>query len=95
MLTATDLLIRDAGPGDADDCGRIFFDAFAAIAHRHSFPVEPDSPEFTAFHANLMLSLEEAFDIELPDRLLRRRTFASIRSIAEALAEVGIKAEAA
>ena len=24
---------------------------------------------------NLMLSLEEAFDIELPDRLLRRRTF--------------------
>lgn len=44
---------------------------------------------------NLMLSLEEAFDIELPDRLLRRRTFSSIRSIAEALAEVGIKAEAA
>lgn len=44
---------------------------------------------------NLMLSLEEAFDIELPDRLLRRRTFASIRSIAEALAEVGIKTEAA
>ncbi|MBS0524891.1 MAG: acyl carrier protein [Proteobacteria bacterium] len=44
---------------------------------------------------NLMLSLEEAFDIELPDRLLRRRTFSSIRSIAEALAEVGITAEAA
>ncbi len=44
---------------------------------------------------NLMLSLEEAFDIELPDRLLRRRTFASIRSIAQALVEVGVKAEAA
>lgn len=44
---------------------------------------------------NLMLSLEEAFDIELPDRLLRRRTFASIRAISEALAEVGIRAEAA
>jgi len=29
---------------------------------------------------NLMLSLEEAFDVELPDRLLRRRTFASISS---------------
>jgi acyl carrier protein len=42
-----------------------------------------------------MLSLEEAFDIELPDRLLRRRTFASIKSIAEALAEAGVKAEAA
>jgi GNAT superfamily N-acetyltransferase len=58
MLTATDLHIRDAGPGDADACGRIFYDAFAAIAHRHAFPVEPDSPEFTAFHANLMLSLD-------------------------------------
>ena len=44
---------------------------------------------------NLMLSLEEAFKIELPDRLLRRRTFASIKSIAEALVEVGVKAEAA
>ena len=44
---------------------------------------------------NLMLSLEEAFDIELPDRLLRRRTFASIKSISEALAEVGVKEESA
>src|SRR4029077_8983006 len=58
MLTATDLLIRDADPGDAGACGRIFYDAFAAIAHRHAFPVEPDSPDFTAFHANLMLSLD-------------------------------------
>jgi GNAT superfamily N-acetyltransferase len=58
MLTATDLLIRNAGPGDAEACGRIFYDAFAAIAHRHAFPVEPESPEFTAFHANLMLSLD-------------------------------------
>jgi GNAT superfamily N-acetyltransferase len=58
MLTTTDLQIRDAGPGDADVCGRIFYDAFAAIARRHAFTVEPDSPEFTAFHANLMLSLE-------------------------------------
>lgn len=44
---------------------------------------------------NLMLSLEEAFDVELPDRLLRRRTFASIRAISDALGEIGIKAEAA
>jgi GNAT superfamily N-acetyltransferase len=58
MLTVTDLHIRDAAPGDADACGRIFYDAFAAIAHRHAFPVEPDSPEFTAFHAGLMLSLD-------------------------------------
>jgi GNAT superfamily N-acetyltransferase len=58
MLIATDLHIRDAGPGDAEACGRIFYDAFAAIAHRHAFPVEPDSPEFTASLANMMLSLE-------------------------------------
>jgi GNAT superfamily N-acetyltransferase len=51
-------LARDAGPGDAEACGRIFYDAFAAIAHRHAFPVEPDSPEFAASHANLMLSLD-------------------------------------
>jgi GNAT superfamily N-acetyltransferase len=58
MLTATHLHIRDAGPSDAEACGRIFYDAFADIAHRHAFAVEPDSPEFTAFHANLMLSLD-------------------------------------
>jgi acyl carrier protein len=44
---------------------------------------------------NLMLSLEEAFDIELPDRLLKRKTFSSIAAIAEALAEIGVKEDAA
>src|ERR1700759_4238868 len=39
---------------------------------------------------NLMLSLEEAFDVKLPDRLLRRRTCSSIKAIAEALAEIGV-----
>ena len=40
---------------------------------------------------NLMLALEDAFDIELPDRLLRRKTFASVAAIAEALGEVGVQ----
>ena len=44
---------------------------------------------------NLMLALEEAFDVELPDRLLRRRTFSSINAIAEALLEIGVKEDAA
>lgn len=44
---------------------------------------------------NLMLALEDAFDIELPDRLLRRRTFSSVGAIAEALAEVGVADQAA
>ena len=44
---------------------------------------------------NLMLALEEAFDIEFPDRLLRRQTFSSIDAIAEALVEIGVHKEAA
>jgi acyl carrier protein len=44
---------------------------------------------------SLMLALEEAFDIEFPDRLLRRRTFSSIDAIADALAGIGVHDEAA
>jgi acyl carrier protein len=43
---------------------------------------------------NLMLVLEEAFDVEFPERLLRRTTFSSVASIAAALAEIGVKEEA-
>ena len=44
---------------------------------------------------NLMLALEEAFDIEFPDRLLRRRTFSSVNAIAQSLDEIGVHQEAA
>lgn len=37
---------------------------------------------------NLMLGLEEKFDIEFPDRLLRRRTFESIAAIRTAITEL-------
>lgn len=37
---------------------------------------------------NLMLALEERFDVEFLDRMLRRRTFQSIRSLSEAIAEL-------
>ena len=37
---------------------------------------------------NLMLGLEEKFDIEFPDRLLRRRTFESVEAIRAALSEL-------
>jgi acyl carrier protein len=37
---------------------------------------------------NLMLSLEEKFDIEFPDRMLQRRTFESVEAIATAIAEL-------
>jgi acyl carrier protein len=36
---------------------------------------------------SVMLALEDAFDVEFPDRLLRKPTFASIRAIREALAQ--------
>ena len=40
---------------------------------------------------NLMLALEEAFDIEFPDRLLRRQTFESIRAISAAIDELSLE----
>lgn len=36
----------------------------------------------------LMLALEEAFDIEFPEHMLTRRTFASIGAIARSIGEL-------
>ena len=36
----------------------------------------------------LMLALEDAFDIEFPEQMLNRRTFASIKAIQSAIAEL-------
>lgn len=36
----------------------------------------------------LMLALEDAFGIEFPERMLRRRTFETIANIREAIAEL-------
>ncbi len=38
---------------------------------------------------NVMLALEDAFDVEFPDRLLKKTTFQSVDAITEALAELG------
>ena len=37
---------------------------------------------------NLMLALEEHFDVEFQDRMLGRKTFSSIRALAEAIEEL-------
>ncbi|MGI8546936.1 MAG: acyl carrier protein [Gemmatimonadaceae bacterium] len=37
---------------------------------------------------NLMLALEDAFTIEFPERLLRRRTFETIANIRDAIEEL-------
>ncbi len=38
---------------------------------------------------NLMLALEDRFEVEFPERMLRRRLFESITSIRAALEELG------
>jgi predicted N-acetyltransferase YhbS len=40
-----DLKLRPGTPEDADACGRIAYEAFAAIAERHGFPPDLPSPE--------------------------------------------------
>lgn len=37
---------------------------------------------------NLMLAIEEQFDIEFPDHLLGRKTFGSIQALCEAVEEL-------
>jgi acyl carrier protein len=39
---------------------------------------------------NVMLALEDAFDVELPDSMLRRETFRSIEAIRGALETLGV-----
>ena len=49
----------------------------------------------TSFAAvQLMLGLEEAFDVEFPERMLNRRSFASMDAIANCIGELTIKAAA-
>lgn len=43
---------------------------------------------------NVMLALEDAYDIEFPDALLRRATFESIGSITAALESLGVTGSA-
>lgn len=39
---------------------------------------------------NVMLGLEDAFDVEFPDRMLSRDVFTSVGSIRAALVELGV-----
>jgi len=74
------------------------------IAESARLPVDADELSSTAdlyaagmtSHAsvNLMLALEDAFDVEFPDRMLRRSVFESISSIRDALEELTSEAAA-
>ena len=37
---------------------------------------------------NLMLALEDAFDIEFPERMLKRQTFESVAAISDAISDL-------
>ena len=37
---------------------------------------------------NLMLALEDEFDVEFPERMLRRQTFESVRAMLDAIEEL-------
>jgi acyl carrier protein len=39
---------------------------------------------------NVMLALEDSFDVEFPDQMLRKSTFASVSAIRSALVELGV-----
>jgi acyl carrier protein len=43
---------------------------------------------------NVMLALEDAFDVEFPDSMLKRSVFESIGAIESALRELGVEAAA-
>jgi len=68
------------------------------IKEQGRMPVDVDSlaPETDLFEAgmsshasvNVMLALEDEFDIEFPDRMLKRSVFESIAAIAAALEEL-------
>jgi len=72
------------------------------LAEHGKLPVDPaalsDDDDLYAAgmtsHAsvNVMLALEDAFDVEFPDEMLRKSTFASMSAIRNALATLGAAA---
>jgi acyl carrier protein len=64
---------------------------------KDAWTVEAESDLFAAgmtSHAsvNVMLALEDALDIEFPERLLKKSTFASVASILDALDSLSLAA---
>ena len=74
------------------------------IKHHARLPVDVDglAPDADLYEAgmtshasvNVMLALEDHFDIEFPDRMLKRSVFESISSIAAAVQELQVGAAA-
>jgi predicted N-acetyltransferase YhbS len=58
IATGASATIREATADDAAACAPIFYDAFATLARRHSFPIEPGSPEFAEMLVGRMLATD-------------------------------------
>jgi hypothetical protein len=49
--------LRPGTPGDADAAGRICYDAFAAIATEHNFPIDFPSTEVAQLIVGVLLEV--------------------------------------
>jgi acyl carrier protein len=75
--------------------------AVLAAHGRLSIPVESLSDDTDLYGAglsshaciNVMLALEDSFDLQFPDELLRRDTFGSIAALRSALSEIAEPAD--
>lgn len=61
--TATGYYIRPGRPGDAEELGRICYEAFASIAGKHNFPPDFPSPEVASGLMEMMLSRPDVYSV--------------------------------
>ena len=57
------LVIRRASPADAEDCGRICFEAFGTLADKHNFPRDFPSLEIPTRVLSTMFSRPSFFRV--------------------------------
>jgi predicted N-acetyltransferase YhbS len=60
---STELNLRPGRADDSTELGRICFEAFASVAHTHSFPRDFPSPEIAAGLMSMMLSRPEIYSV--------------------------------
>jgi acyl carrier protein len=79
-----------------DDIRRVLRESGNLVVSIDAIGADEDLYEYgLTSHAcvNVMLGLEDTFDFEFPDHLLRMTTFQSVRNIGEALLESGVTAQ--
>lgn len=77
---------------DADRRVRVILEETGGVAQAASLSADADLVDAgltSHMTVTVMLALEDEFDVEFPDALLRRSTFATVGSILAALEELG------